>query len=93
MSSACCDGPGGQPVSMPWSKIMICYECTMKGTRREAVALCSHCNAALCADHAEVITTPVTVSYPVAATIVLPLRARHIYCSLCHSCPKQVLAL
>jgi hypothetical protein len=78
-----------QPAPVPWAKIMICYESTMKGTRREAVALCNNCNAALCADHAEVVSSSVTVQYPVAKIIVLPLRARHIYCSLCNAALQQ----
>ena len=31
---------------------MICHECQQAGKTRDAVALCHHCSAALCLEHA-----------------------------------------
>ncbi len=68
---------------------MICYECQERGDRRDAVALCHHCSAALCSDHAVVLTDPVTVQYPIVKTIVLPLRARVLLCQTCRDALQQ----
>jgi hypothetical protein len=57
---------------------MICYECQSRGETRDAVALCHHCSAALCAEHALVLSDPVTAQYPVCKTVTLPLRARPV---------------
>jgi hypothetical protein len=42
---------------------MICYECRSRGETRDAVALCHHCSAALCGEHALVLSDPVAVTY------------------------------
>jgi hypothetical protein len=62
---------------------MICYECQQADKRRDAVALCHHCSAALCQEHALALADPVTALYPVCKTVVLPLRARVFLCSTC----------
>ncbi len=64
-------------------EVVICYECEQLGTRRDATAFCHHCSAALCSEHAVVVSDPVTAQYPVVKTIVLPLRARLFLCSTC----------
>jgi len=68
---------------------MRCYECFQSGRNSEAVGICHHCSAALCSNHARVATDPVSISYPVAMTIVLPLRARLILCDTCFAALYQ----
>jgi len=68
---------------------MLCYECCQAGKGSEAVGLCHHCSAALCSNHARIVSDPVTASYPVATTIVLPVRARVILCDTCFSALYQ----
>jgi hypothetical protein len=63
---------------------MQCYECFGAGVERDAVALCHHCSAALCAHHAVVIADPVTAVEPLFKTIVLPKRARLMLCTTCN---------
>ena len=43
---------------------MVCYECELSGIRRDAVALCHHCSAALCSEHAAALSDPITERYP-----------------------------
>lgn len=70
---------------------MICYECQQAGKRRDAVALCHHCSAALCQEHALVLADPVTAQYPVCKTVILPLRARVFLCSTCKDALQQTV--
>ena len=68
---------------------LICYERHQGGKRRDAVALCHHCSAALCPEHSLILIDPVTAQYPVCKTVVLPLRARVFLCSACHEALRQ----
>jgi len=70
---------------------MICYECQQSGQRRDAVALCNHCSAALCQEHVLVLADPVTAQYPVCKTVILPLRARVFLCSTCRDALQQTI--
>lgn len=70
---------------------MICYECQQSSNRRDAVALCHHCYAGLCQQHALVLADPVTAQYPVCQTVVLPLRARLFLCSTCQTALQQTM--
>ena len=70
---------------------MICYECQQADKRRDAVALCHHCSAALCQEHARVLADPVTAQYPVCKTVILPLRARVVLCSTCKDALQQAI--
>lgn len=70
---------------------MICYECQQAGERRDAVAICHHCSAALCPDHALVLADPVTAHYPVCQTITLPLQARVFLCRTCMNALRQTI--
>jgi hypothetical protein len=70
---------------------MICYECQSRGETRDAVALCHHCSAALCAEHALVLSDPVTAQYPVCKAVTLPLRARLFRCSTCREAMRQTI--
>lgn len=68
---------------------MVCYECARKGVRREAVALCHHCSAALCLNHVVAAARPVTAREPIERTVVLPLEARELLCGVCHAARQQ----
>jgi hypothetical protein len=68
---------------------MHCYECSKVGRKEDAVGLCHHCSAALCPEHARVVTDPVTASYPIAQTVVLPLHARLLLCETCLAALQQ----
>ena len=70
---------------------MICYECQLASKRRDAVALCHHCSAALCQEHALILADPVTAQYPVCKTVILPLRARIFLCSTCRDALQQTI--
>ena len=69
---------------------MICYECQQAAKKRDAVALCHHCSAGLCVDHALILSDPVTAQYPVCKTVVLPLRARVFLCGTCREALRQI---
>jgi hypothetical protein len=66
---------------------MVCYECELSGIRRDAVALCHHCSAALCSQHAAALSDPITERYPILRVVALPLQARLFLCMTC----KQAL--
>ncbi len=68
---------------------MICYECHKAATRQEAVAICHHCSAALCPEHATLLKDPMTAQYAVGKTVVLPLLARIFLCSVCREALRQ----
>lgn len=68
---------------------MICYECQEAGKTCDAIALCHHCSAALCREHALIISDPITAQFPVCKTVVLPLRARVFLCSTCLQALRQ----
>jgi hypothetical protein len=68
---------------------MKCFECWQLGTRSDAVAVCHHCSAAVCSEHARVVDDPVQALYPVAKTVVLPIHARLILCETCRTAITQ----
>ncbi len=68
---------------------MVCYECQQAGKTRDAVGLCHHCSAALCPEHALVVSDPVTTQYPLCRSVVLPLRARLFLCGTCWEALRQ----
>jgi hypothetical protein len=68
---------------------MHCYECSRAGRSHEAVGLCHHCSAALCADHACIVADPVTTTYPLVRTVVLPKEARLFLCGTCLQALQQ----
>lgn len=70
---------------------MICFECQQGGKKRDAVALCHHCSAALCPEHALILSDPVTAQQLVCKTVVLPLRARVFLCSTCREALRQTI--
>jgi len=68
---------------------MHCYECLQIDVTRDAVGLCHHCSAALCAEHACLIADPVTAIYPLMLTVVLPKHARLLLCATCKAALEQ----
>lgn len=71
---------------------MLCYECLKSGTTREAAALCHHCSAVLCTDHAFVIDDPVTITRLLSPTVVLSRKARLLLCGTCKAPLLQAVA-
>ena len=69
---------------------MLCYECSEGGKSREAVGLCHNCSAGLCSDHARVTAVPITTTYPLCRTVVLPRKARQFLCATCLGALQQV---
>ena len=69
---------------------MLCYECSKTGRSEEAVGLCHNCSAGLCSHHACVTALPVTTTYPLCKTVVLPQRARRLLCETCLRALQQV---
>ena len=73
---------------------MLCYECKLKGLRREAIGLCHQCGVALCEEHAHVEPAPVVATYgnktfpSITGTVELPQPARVVLCGVC----RQALA-
>ena len=68
---------------------MHCYECLQTGESRDAVGICHHCSAALCAEHICVVDDPVTDTRPLTRTVVLPKKARLLLCSTCRAALEQ----
>ena len=68
---------------------MLCYDCSKAGRDQEAVGLCHHCLAGLCADHACVTADPVTALYPLCKAVVLPQKARQLHCATCLQALQQ----
>lgn len=68
---------------------MECFECVQSGVTREAVGLCHHCSAALCADHIIAVEDPLTVSHIMTPSVVLPKRARLLLCATCKAAMEQ----
>jgi len=66
-----------------------CYECLRVGETRDAVGLCHHCSAALCAEHICAVADPVTAIYPLVRTLVLPKKARLLLCGTCKAALEQ----
>ena len=66
-----------------------CYECLQAGEIRDAVGLCHHCAAALCAEHICVVDDPVTGGVPLVRTVVLPKKARLLLCGTCKAALEQ----
>lgn len=68
---------------------MVCYECFMRGQRRDAIGLCHHCSVAVCAEHAEVVAVPITEKVLLVKEIVLPQQARRLFCKICRAAIEQ----
>lgn len=74
---------------------MLCYECSVNGVSTEAVALCSHCAAGLCAEHAhaeaDVVRSfrPHSIFGTVKQVVELPIRARKLLCNVCRQALHQ----
>lgn len=71
---------------------MECYQCLQAGVAREAVGLCHHCSAALCADHIRVVEDPIELTPPLAPSTELLKRGRIMLCDTCRAAFEQALA-
>lgn len=68
---------------------MHCYECSQTGEARDAVGLCHHCSAALCAEHIFSVPDAVRIPVPVSKEVTLPKRARLLLCRTCKAALEQ----
>jgi hypothetical protein len=68
---------------------MLCYECSITGCPRDAIGVCSHCSVALCAEHAQLVAEEITTRIPLVKSIVLPRRARLLFCQVCKAALEQ----
>ena len=65
---------------------MNCFECattTPAAKDRAAVAVCAHCGAAVCVEHATVTQHHLTLVEPLIMTVPVESPARRIYCPTC----------
>ena len=74
---------------------MLCYECAMKGVRRDAVGTCHHCSAGLCEEHARMEESSVKAVrhnktfVNVSGEVELARPARELLCSVCQGALHQ----
>lgn len=68
---------------------MKCYQCLQSGIREEAVVLCHHCSAALCAEHVFAVEEPLMAKHTMAPPTVFPKKARLMLCATCKVALEQ----
>ena len=70
---------------------MRCYECSTGKTSevRDAVGICHHCSAGLCAEHALMIEDPVITHVAIGKEVILPKVARLLLCRTCKTALEQ----
>ncbi len=68
---------------------MHCFDCSKLGRMRDAVGMCHHCSAALCEEHACVVSEAVRGGHPLVQTVELPRRARLLFCGTCKAALGQ----
>jgi len=68
---------------------MLCYECSIFGERRDAIGLCHYCSVAVCMEHAELVAVPITREAPITKEVILPRRARYLFCRICFPAIEQ----
>jgi hypothetical protein len=66
-----------------------CYECLQAGETRDAIGICHHCSAALCAEHIYTVEDPITATEPLVRKVVLPKKARLLLCGTCKAALDQ----
>ena len=71
---------------------MECYQCLQSGISREAVGLCHHCSAALCAEHIYAVEEPLMIKHLMVPATVLPKKARLMLCATCKAALDQFQA-
>jgi len=69
---------------------MLCYECSLKGNKRDAVGLCHFCSAALCPEHANVAPQVITRQLPLIRRVAMPRKARRLLCETCSAALAQL---
>ena len=68
---------------------MLCYDCKLSHSSREAIGICSHCGGAVCDEHAFVESEPLIATWgnktfpSVRGTYQLPRKARRVLCRIC----------
>ncbi|MGC4939985.1 DUF2180 family protein [Kribbella sp. DT2] len=62
---------------------MECHECQATQQVSPASAICSHCGAAVCADHTVAISESLTCTRPIAQQITVTPPARRLLCPVC----------
>lgn len=62
---------------------MNCYDCAQESQTTVATAVCRHCGAAVCTEHAHVTAELVHRTVGMGPS-VRPLAARHITCTICY---------
>lgn len=68
---------------------MNCMDCAQQAVDRVAVALCHHCYAALCHEHAKVLEEPLERRVPIRKTEPAPRSARLVLCEVCRAAFEQ----
>ena len=68
---------------------MNCMDCAHQGVGRVAMALCRHCSAALCHEHAKVIDEILERRVPICKTEPAPRNARLVLCEVCRAAFEQ----
>ena len=71
---------------------MVCYECSILGEHRDAIGICHYCSIGVCTEHSELVAVPITSESPITKEIVLPRRARHLFCQVCRPALEQIHA-
>lgn len=67
---------------------MQCFDWPQNASR-EVVAICHHCSAALCREHAVSVTENIYANEALGRAVALPRRARLILCRTCKAAFQQ----
>jgi hypothetical protein len=71
---------------------MECYQCLQSGISREAIGLCHHCSAGLCAEHICAVEEPPMIKHLMVPATVFPKKARLMLCTTCKEALDQLQA-
>ena len=64
---------------------MNCFDCAALGQPAAAVAVCAHCGAAVCYDHAHVTARWLTRTLVINRVVAIEPPARTICCGVCQA--------
>ncbi len=62
---------------------MNCLDCHLGGSVTPAVAVCHHCGAAVCGEHAMIAPLTLSRVEPVNVTVPVEPPARRVHCAVC----------
>jgi hypothetical protein len=68
---------------------MECFPCLQAGVARPAAALCHHRSAGICREHIFEVEDPILIEHVLVPTLVLPKKARVLYCRTCRDALQQ----